>query len=132
MPVFDPKSLQDAVEASLANSPPGISAPAQEPARKRVSPWAQLATGVGHGADAGSTIYALNHGGVEGNPIYGSRPSAGKIAAIKGGTAAMQMLMQHIIGKSHPGLANAMGFGTGAGLGGVAAHNLSMTKKSDK
>jgi hypothetical protein len=128
MPTFDPKSLHQAVEASLATSPAEASAPA--PPRRGVSKWAQLATLGGHAADAGSTIYALNHGGLEGNPIYGEHPSMGKIAAVKGGSAALQMLLQHVIGKSSPTAANVMGFGTGAALGGVAAHNLSVAKKA--
>lgn len=127
MPIFDPKSLQAAVEASLANTPPGLEAPAPD-RPKHVSPWAQFATLAGHGADAASTIYALKQGASEANPLYGEHPSAGKVAAVKGGTAALQMLMQHFVGKSHPGLANAMGFGTGIGMGGIAAHNFNAVK----
>lgn len=127
---FDPKALEALVAMELKNNPPAIEAPAPADRKKGVSKWAQLATLGGHMADAGTTIHALNSNpnAMESNPIYGKHPSAGKILGIKGGTAALQMLMQHMIGKSSPKAANIMGVGTGAALGGVAASNFSKAK----
>ena len=129
MPITNPAALEALVAANLRESPPSISQPVEAP-HKGVSKWAQLATLAGHGADAYSTIEALkNPNAVEANPLYGQHPSAGKILGVKGGTAALQMLMQHYLGKKSPGAANALGLGTGAILGGVAAHNLSLKDK---
>lgn len=131
MPQFDSKALEALVAANLRESPPGISAPA--PPKKGISKWAQLATLGGHTADAMSTIHALKHPDVqELNPVYGNKPSTGKVLGVKGGSAAVQLLMQHLIGKKSPKLANFLGYGTGATLGGVAIHNLTQARKSNK
>lgn len=132
--ITNPAALNAMVAAELAKPSAGIEAPAPDAPRKGVSKWAQLATLVGHGADAASTIHTLgaNPNAVETNPLYGQYPSAGKILGIKGGEAAMQMLMQHVIGKSHPGIANMLGYGTGIATGGIAAHNMSLAKKVNK
>lgn len=118
-------NLDQLVAQELAKPQAAISAPAP---KKGVSKWAQLASLAGHAADAGSTIHALNNGATEANPLYGKHPSPGKVLAIKGGSAAFQALLQHVLGKKSPGTANAIGYGTGAALGGVAINNLLKAK----
>ena len=103
------------------------------PKPKSVSKWAQLATALGHGGDAASTIYGLNQDGVEEkHPLYGNHPSAAKILGIKGSTAALQMLFQHWAGKRNPKAANIAGFSTGAALGALTASNIHQANKSKK
>lgn len=125
--------LERLVAAELAKPAPAISAPAPEQ-RKGVSKWAQLAALTGHGADAASTVYALKQPGMaEANPLYGSaNPSTGRVLGMKAGSAALSYLMQHLLGKKSPGLANAIGYGTGIGMGGVAAHNMMQVQKARK
>ena len=130
MPDLSKAALDALVAANLRESPPTISAPADE--KKGVSKWAQLASIAGHGIDAGTTIHALNKGAMEGNPLYGEQPSAGKVLGIKAGSAALQALMQHFIGKKSPGVANALGYGTGIGLGAIGINNMINANKSNK
>lgn len=122
--------LERLVAEELAKPSPAATAPAPE--RKRVSPWAQLATVAGNAFDAGTTIHALNQGAMEGNPMYGDHPSAGKVLGIKAGTTAAQLLLQHLLGKKSPGAANAMGFATGGLMGGIGAWNLTQANKLKK
>ena len=130
MPDLSKAALDALVASNLRESPPAISAPESE--KKGVSKWAQLAMLAGHGIDAGTTIHALNNGAEEANPIYGKQPSAGKVLGIKAGSAALQALMQHFIGKKSPGVANALGYGTGAALGAVGINNMINANKSNK
>ena len=129
------KAMLDALVArELAKPQAAYEQPAQEPPKKGVSKWAQLATGIGHGIDAGTTIHAMNTPGmVETNTkVYGSHPSTGRILGIKGGSAAIQMLLQHFLGKKSPNLANALGYGTGAAMGAVGALNELQIQKAKK
>ena len=128
---FSKAALDSLVAAELNKPRVEVSAPAPPPEKKGVSKWAQLATLAGHAADAASTIHALRQPGLrEGNPIFGDNPSAGKIAGVKAGGAALQMLLQHYIGKRAPKATNIIGFGTGAALGGLAAHNMIQANKA--
>jgi len=87
-----------------------------------------LALGGGTAADILSTLYGQKHGAVESNPIYGGWFS-GKDAAMKAAMSVpMALLMRYEAAHGHPTLAKWLGYGTGAGLGGVAAHNLSVTR----
>lgn len=83
----------------------------------------------GNAADLLSTLYGLQHGALEQNPMYGGEnPSAAKVMAIKGaGTLASYLLMRQLA-KRHPQAANLASKILGAGLGGVAAWNVSQAK----
>lgn len=126
---FSKSALDTLVADSIRENPPAVSAPPPEAKKKGVSKWAQLATLGGHMADAGTTIHALNQGAMETNPLYGENPSAGKVLGMKGGTAALQMLLQHFLGKKNPTAANVLGYGTGAAMGGVAGWNMAQANK---
>lgn len=128
MPQFDAKALNELVARELAKPEAGVTAPAPE-RPKRISPWAQLATIAGHSADIGTTVHALKKGAKEQNPIYGENPSLGKLVGIKAGGAALQVLLQQMLGKKNPKIANALGYGAGAAMAGLAAHNISQAKK---
>lgn len=130
---FLSKAALDALVAqSLQEKPPSISASAPEKP-KNVSPWAQLATVLGHAVDAGTTVHAMNTPGVvETNPLLGDSPSATKVALLKGSQAALQMLAQMALGKRHPKLASALGYGTGALGIGLGIHNERQISKAKK
>lgn len=129
---FSKAALDALVAAELTKPQASVSAPAPPPDKKGVSKWAQLATLGGHMGDAASTIYVQNKGGRDLNPVFGDHPSNAKVIGVKSGSAALQMLLQHLLGKRHPKLANGLGYGTGIGLGAVTAHNINVGKKSSR
>lgn len=83
-------------------------------------------------ADGLSTVHSISNGATEMNPIYGKHPSAARVMGTKGAAAALQMLIQHVLGKEHPKAANILGYTTGGALGGVALHNLNQANKGKK
>src|SRR5262245_20668277 len=84
-------------------------------------PYAALAGG--EAADILSTLYAKAHGAHETNPVLGDfGPSA---IALKAALAVpMALWMRHLDRTDHDKLAKLLGYGSGAGLGAIAAHNL--------
>lgn len=82
----------------------------------------------GNGVDAGSTIYALQHGAREVNPIFGSNPSAAKVVALKGAGTAAQWALLKLLAKNHPKFANWMAKGAGGAMAGVGIHNFTQAK----
>jgi hypothetical protein len=78
--------------------------------------------------DMGQTNYALQNGYAEGNPMYGSAPSAGKILAIKGVTTAATMWMADRF-PSRRKLILGMGLGLQAGIVGNNARYVGFSFK---
>lgn len=106
--------------------------PASKPAPKdgRLTVASMMALGAGNGLDAGSTVYALNRGAHETNPVYGAQPNAAKVLAIKGATTAGQLWLLKKMAKSHPKAANALAKISGAAMGVIGVHNLRQASRS--
>jgi hypothetical protein len=83
----------------------------------------------GNVSDAITTLDALHNGQLEGNPIYGNQPSDLRILGTKIGTSLLTDYLLSKIAKQHPKLANGMAIGSGIGLGLIAAHNNSISRK---
>jgi hypothetical protein len=90
-----------------------------------------IAAAIGQGADVTSTMRFLSNGSrcVEGNAVYGQRPSAARLIAVKAPTVAAAALLAWRA--AQPGAARwerrlARTFGYSAGIvgGGVAAWNI--------
>lgn len=90
----------------------------------RITVASMLALAAGNGLDAGSTIYALNHGARETNPVYGDQPSAAKVLAIKGAGTLAQYLILRALAKRHPKAANLTAKIIGGMTAGVGVKNL--------
>lgn len=72
----------------------------------------------GQALDTVSTVQALNRGAVEANPIYGPRPSAAKLVALKLPMIGVGYLL-HKLAPGNPKLAKTLAYtigGVGAGL----------------
>ena len=130
--LFDSRALDGLVANSLKESPPAISSPAPPAENKGTSKWAILASILGDSADAFSTVQALKHPNIrEANPLFGERPSAGKVIGLKAGAAALKALGEWGLGKmGHPTMGNILGYGSGAAMGGVAAQNMMQLEKA--
>lgn len=121
MPIFDPASLQRA----LAATQPAIVEQAQ-PQDQGIGPAPYLSLFAGQGADAASSLYKLQHGYDESNPIYGSKPTPARIIGTKAALSLpLALLMRHLSNTDHPTAAKLIGY-----LGGIegavpAAINLS-------
>ena len=119
MPLYDPAKLpplEDGTSTSEVLPQGGVG----------VGPYAALAGG--QIADILSTLHAKQNGGVEGNPLLGE--FGAKDIALKGAMSLPMVLLMRHLGKSgHPTLAKALGYGAGAALGGVAAHNMTVGNK---
>lgn len=105
-------------------------APQAAPSGKGIGwgPYAALAGG--EMADILSTKYGLDHGAHEANPIMGKDPISVKGLALKAAMSAPMAILMRMLDKSgHDTLAKALGYGSGIGLGAVAAHNVSVAKK---
>lgn len=127
MPMFSPDELRAAVMRKLAEEP--AAAVAEAPAKKTgigIAPYAALAGG--SLADGISTVAALKRPGTyETNPLLSG--GTAEMAAVKGGsTAALLWAMRELAKSGHPTAAKAIGYGGGALLGGLAAHNLRQGK----
>lgn len=123
--VADQALLDMLVAADLEANPPDKAEPT---ARKLDGVSKGLLIG-GNVADLGSTLYALNNGARETNPLYGDHPSAAKLLAVKGAGTLLQYILLNKFAKHHPTAANRVAKAIGAGLGGVSAWNLSQVKK---
>jgi hypothetical protein len=128
---FSPEELRAAVLAKLKDETTH-----SEPANERVSvPIKAESSGIGLGpyaallggeaADIGTTLAAKSRGGKESNPLLGDF-GPGAIAGKAGTALAMTLLMRYLAGHGHPTLAKSLGYGSGAGLGAVAAHNATV------
>lgn len=95
----------------------------------KLSIFSRLLLHGGNASDASSTIYGLNHGAMEANPLFGSNPSSLKVALIKTGTSIGSDLLFSNMAKKHPKLANGLAKGMGIGLMAVAASNIHQTRK---
>lgn len=116
---FDPEALRRIVAAVAQQEQ---AAPATAP-RKGLSPLSLGMLVGGNGLDAASTIYALQNGARETNPILGDQPGAGKVLAVKGLGTLAQWLLLRKLAESKPELANWLAKGIGAGMAGVGAWN---------
>jgi hypothetical protein len=121
--MFDPAALRQAL---LSLDQPAISQPAQQAEQSSgigLGPYAALFGG--EGADIASTLIAKARGAQEGNPLLGNF-GAGAIAGKIGLSILAALALKHLAAAGHPAIAKALGYGSGAGLGAVAAHNLTV------
>ena len=127
-PYFDEAALKRAALVELMQQQPDAASSAQgEPTNTRMAPWAQGALVGGNAFDLGTTLHALSRPGTrEGNPVLGQH--SGRIAAIKGGSTLLQLLVLRKLGQTHPRVANALGVGLGGAMGAVGARNLTVPK----
>lgn len=131
MPAFDQTALREAVLAKLRQDPStGTKDATPDPADKEhnkigVGPYAALFGG--EAADIGTTLHAQSHGAVEVNPLLGTF-GKGAIAGKLGGALLTAILIKKLAEAGHPGIAKALGYGSGIGLGAVAAHNATVGK----
>lgn len=134
MPAFDQATLRAAVMQKLmeAQDPPGQKGEAesaQDLAKEHnkigVGPYAALFGG--EAADIGTTLHAQSQGAQEGNPLLGNF-GKGAIAGKLGGALLTAILIKKLAEAGHPGIAKALGYGSGIGLGAVAAHNATVGK----
>jgi hypothetical protein len=127
MPMFSPEELRAAVMRKLTEEPAAETAEApRRPQGIGMGPYAALAGG--SLADGISTVAALKRPGtVEANPLL--KGGTAEMAAVKGGsTAALLWAMRELVKNGHPKVAKAIGYGGGAVLGGLAAHNMTQGK----
>lgn len=136
---FLKSNLNDLVAESLRSSPAAAVVQQAEPAKKKAPLWAQLLNVAGPMADGLSTMHVMNQSGpmadgsgyvsgVESNPLYGKNATAGKVLGIKGGQAALSVLMSHFF----PKIAKPLGIANGA-LGGLATGlNMNTANKIKK
>lgn len=81
-------------------------------------------------ADALSTISALKRPNThEGNPIYGKKPSAGKVWGIKAATTLPTAYLLDRLASDHPKLALGLALGIGALGFGAAGWNQTRGRK---
>lgn len=85
--------------------------------------------GAGQVADALSTHRAVKRGASESNPVYGKKPSLGKLLAIKAATNVPLAVVFEKLHKHHPKLARGLALGVGGVGFGLAAHNSRQGKK---
>jgi len=90
-----------------------------------------IAAAVGQGADAASTVRFLSNGSgcVEGNAVYGTRPTAARLIAVKAPTVAVAVLLawravQPGAARWERRLARTFGYSAGIAGAGVAAWNI--------
>lgn len=133
MPAFDQTALREAVLAKLRQDPstgtkdttPDPAEAAKEHNKIGLGPYAALFGG--EAADIGTTLHAQSQGAVESNPLLG-KFGKGAIAGKLGGALVTAILIKKLAEAGHPGIAKALGYGSGIGLGAVAAHNATVTK----
>lgn len=77
---------------------------------------------LGSSADLSSTMYALNNGAREANPIMTG--STAKMVAIKAGGTAGIIYLVNKLKKNKPKTANIVSCSIGAGFGAIAVHNI--------
>ena len=83
--------------------------------------------------DLGSTIWGLQQPGIsEANPFLGPKPSATKLALIKGAGTAGQALLYELLSKKHPKLAGVLGIAGGGVSGAIGARNIAVARKAGK
>lgn len=132
MPAFDEAALKAAVLARLQQDrgDPATAQQAAEPEKKSIGPGPYLAMIGGHLSDAVTTKLALrNPNLVEGNPILNGFGPAG--IAMKSGSALLTaLLMRKLANEGHDRAAKLLGYGTGAGMGALAARNATLLSKT--
>ena len=118
MPLYVDPALIDREAARMTAQ---ASAPAEQDRGIGWGPYAALAGG--NVFDTLTTVDALRSGrGKEGNPLLGQNPAV--IAALKLLATVPEALVLRWLGKDHPTVAKALGYGIG-GLGAaVGARNL--------
>jgi hypothetical protein len=125
LPAFTPDQLRAALMQTMQGQADPEAAVSKE-SGAGVGPYAALFGG--EAADIGTTVAAKARGGKESNPLLGDFGPAA-IAAKLGTAGAMALAMRYLASHGHPGLAKALGYGSGAALGAVAAHNSQVGKK---
>lgn len=122
--------LRAAVMQRLAEHPDEAGASAVgEPEKKGIGIAPYAAVAGGNAADLVSTRIALGREGArEGNPMLANSGAAGMTAAKAGSAALVMLIMRQLAKSGHPTAAKALGYGTGVGLGAVAAHNMTQGK----
>jgi hypothetical protein len=131
MPAFDPAMLRAAVMQRLAEHPDeaGAEPVGEAPEKKGIGIGPYAAVAGGNAADLISTRIALGREGArEGNPLLANSNAAGMTAAKAGSAALVMLIMRQLAKSGHPTAAKALGYGTGVGLGAVAAHNMTQGK----
>lgn len=79
----------------------------------------------GQGADLATTAHNYRLGLRESNPIYGQRPTLGRITLVKAGETAAILGLMHLFEKTgHPGAAKVVGYM--GGIGGVIPAVINM------
>lgn len=116
-----PTLTEQAIEMALAGGADRAPVP---DAPGKMSKAALLAMVLGDAADLGSTAYALKQPGLEEGNWMGN--NIGAIAATKAGGALLKWLLMKKLEKDHPKIANGIGYGSGAAMGAVAAHNVAL------
>ena len=86
-----------------------------------------LLVALGHGADAGSSLYAFHRGAVESNPLILSQSPAPFVAQMAGQAAAEMWILSRL-SKDHPRAAKTLAWVTIGVRGSVAAHNVSVAR----
>ena len=125
MPAFSPEQLRAALLQVMQDKAEPVSERKAESQGVGVGPYAALLGG--EAADIGTTLAAKKRGAVESNPLLGDFGPAA-IAGKVGTAAAMALAMRYLANHGHPTLAKALGYGSGAALGAVAAHNTTVGK----
>lgn len=131
MPAFDDDALKAAILKRLqADAPDHADPAAAVPEKKGIGPGPYLAMIGGHLGDAITTKLALkNPNLVEGNPILNGFGPAG--IAMKSGSALLTaLLMRKLASEGHDRAAKLLGYGTGAGMGALAARNATLLSKT--
>lgn len=126
------KSLREqAMVMALAPEATEAAAPPAAPQGKISLPaWMTLIGG--NAADVLSTRYALqnNPNAREGNPLLGKNPGTGRLLATKAAGVGIQALLMKLLeNQGKDGVAEALGYGSGALGAGLAIHNTKMGKQ---
>lgn len=120
--------LSDAAKQAVAQQPLVPSQPSDQTQSGGGMRTALTAMGIGDGLDAFSTIRGLGKGLREGDPIYGSHPSIGRVLATKAADAGLGYLLDKKLYPTHPKLAEAIALMSGAGDTAAALHNFALMK----
>lgn len=119
-PLFSPAAIERYADPARLTQ----DAPAPAPTMKKggIGPWPYVASALGDGLDALTTVQAIRSGrGREANPILG-RGLPMQMAVKAAGSVGILWALRRIA-RDHPTLAKIIGYGNGIGKGALAVRN---------
>ena len=128
MPLFDPGTLSAYVAQAIAQeAQQGHQQATQATNGAHLSNWAYLAPIAAEGADVGTTLYDIQHGAHEGNPI--GLPAL--LPAKVGVTLATLYFMHQLAKDGHPTYAKWLSYLSAIPPAAAAVHNATLFRGKD-